>query len=116
MSSKRSRVHPPYKTKNSVINWATNNKALVDRGNLRLWISTGRKQSFRVIANWNAKPSKRCRGGQLKYSNLAIETALTLRLPGELVLDEIPCLVIIRYEFDFADFSCAIGLRLLRAA
>jgi IS5 family transposase len=74
MSSKRSRVHPPYKTKYRVINWATYNKTLVDRVNLRLWISPD------AIANWNAKPSERHRGGQPKYSNLAIETALTLRL------------------------------------
>jgi IS5 family transposase len=74
MPSKRSRVHPPYKTKYRVTNWASYNKTLVDRGNLRLWISPD------AIANWNAKPKQRRRGGQPKYSNLAIETALTLRL------------------------------------
>jgi hypothetical protein len=74
MSTKRSRVHPPYKTKYRVTNWASYNQALVDRGNLRLWISPD------AIANWNAKPKQRRRGGQPKYSNLAIETALTLRL------------------------------------
>ena len=68
MSTKRSRVHPPYKTKYRVSNWASYNKALVDRGSLGLWISAGRKRSFRVIANWNAKPSKRRRGGQPKRS------------------------------------------------
>ena len=86
MSTKRSRVHPPYKTKYRVSNWASYNKALVDRGSLGLWISAGRKRSFRVIANWNAKPSDRRRGGQPKYSNLAIETALTLRLVYHLPL------------------------------
>jgi hypothetical protein len=60
MSSKRSRVHPPYKTKHRVTNWASYNKTLVDRGNLRLWISPD------AIANWNAKPSTRHRGGQPK--------------------------------------------------
>ena len=74
MSSKRSRVHPPYKTKYRVTNWASYNKALVNRGNLRLWISPD------AIANWNAKPNERRRGGQPKYSDLAIETALTLGL------------------------------------
>jgi hypothetical protein len=39
MSTKRSRVHPPYKTKCRVTNWASYNKMLVNRGNLRLWIS-----------------------------------------------------------------------------
>jgi IS5 family transposase len=80
MSTKRSRVHPPYKTKYRVSNWASYNKALVYRGNLRLWISPD------AIANWNAKPSKQRRGGQAKYSNLAIETALTLRLVYRLPL------------------------------
>jgi hypothetical protein len=86
MSTKRSRVYPPYKTKYRVTNGASYNETLVRRGNLRLWISAGRKRSFRVIANWNAKPSKRRRGGQPRYSNLAIETALTLRLVYHLPL------------------------------
>ena len=38
-----------------------------------------------AIAQWNAKPSRR-RGGQRKYSDLAIETALTLRLLLQLPL------------------------------
>jgi len=80
MSSKRSRVHPPYKTKYRVTNWASYNQALVRRGSLRLWISTD------AIANWNAKPGKRRRGGQPRYSDLAIETALTLRLVYRLPL------------------------------
>jgi len=80
MSAKRSRVHPPYKTKYRVTNWATYNQALVDRGSLRLWISP------EAISSWNAKPSDRRRGGQSKYSNLAIETALTLGLVYHLPL------------------------------
>lgn len=80
MSSKRSRVHPPFKTKYRVSNGAGYDKALVDRGNLRLWISPD------AVASWNAKPGKRQRGGQPKYSNLAIETALTLRLVYHLPL------------------------------
>jgi len=80
MSAKRSRVHPPYKTKYRVTNWATYNQALVDRGGLGLWISP------EAISSWNAKPSDRRRGGQSKYSNLAIETALTLGLVYHLPL------------------------------
>jgi len=80
MSTKRSRVYPPYKTKYRVTNGVSYNETLVSRGNLRLWISPD------AIANWNAKPSKRRRGGQHKYSNLAIETALTLRLVYHLPL------------------------------
>ena len=63
MSTKRSRVHPNY------------DAALVQRGNLNIWMSP------EAIKSWNAKPKgRRCRGGQPKYSDLAIETALTLRL------------------------------------
>jgi len=80
MSSKRSRVHPPYKTKYRVTNWATDSQALVDRGSLGLWISPY------AIANWNAKPGRPRPGGQPKYSNLAIESALPLGLVYHLPL------------------------------
>jgi len=53
MSAKRSRVHPPYKTRYRVTNWATYNQALVDRGSLGLWISP------EAISSWNAKHGKR---------------------------------------------------------
>ena len=73
MSTKRSRVHPKYKTKYRVANWSDYDRSLVDRGNITVWLSDD------AIASWNAKPSGR-RGGQRKYSDLAIETSLTLRL------------------------------------
>ena len=38
-----------------------------------------RHETRKSLSNWNAKPSGH-RGGQQKYSDLAIETALTLRL------------------------------------
>ena len=69
----KSRVHPKYKTKFRVGNWAEYDQSLVQRGNLTLWVSQA------AVASWNAKPSRR-RGGQRKYSDLAIETALTVRL------------------------------------
>jgi IS5 family transposase len=68
-----SRVHPTYKTKYRVTNWAEYDRALVQRGDIKLWFSTD------AIAAWKPKPAGR-RGGQQKYSDLAIETALTLRL------------------------------------
>ncbi len=73
MSSKRSRVHPRYKTKYRVGNWPEYDRSLVERGNLTFWLSPA------AVSYWKAKPSGR-RGGQQKYSDLAIETALTLRL------------------------------------
>ncbi len=75
MPSKRSRVHPNYKTKYRVGNWPSYDASLAQRGNINIWISP------EAIKNWNAKHrGRRRRGGQRKYSNLAIETALTLRL------------------------------------
>jgi hypothetical protein len=41
-----------------------------------------------AIAPWNAKPSRR-HGGQRKYSDLAIETALALRLLFQLPLRQV---------------------------
>ena len=81
----KSRVHPKYKTKYRVNNWHEYDRALVQRGDITLWISVGRKRSFRVISSW--KPaSTGLRGGQRKFSDHAIETALTLRLVFNLPL------------------------------
>ncbi len=70
MSSKRSRVHPPYKTKYRVANWASYNQALLRRGTLGLSISPN------AIASWNAKPSERPAAGLscLLISTLHIAT------------------------------------------
>ena len=45
-----SRVHPKYKTKYRVSNWAEYDRALVERGNITLWISDD------AIAPW--KPAQ----------------------------------------------------------
>ncbi len=63
MSAKRSLVHPKYKTKYHVANWPDNDRSLVERGNITLWLTPD------AIAAWNAKPTHR-RGGQPKYSSL----------------------------------------------
>jgi IS5 family transposase len=68
-----SRVHPKYKTKYRVSNWSDYDLALVQRGDITLWISED------AIASWNPAPSGR-RGAQRKFSDHAIETAMTLRL------------------------------------
>jgi len=82
MPSTKSRVHPKYKTKYQVSNWPDYDRSLVERGNLTIWLSPA------AIARWKAKPSRR-RGGQPKYSDLAIETALTLRLLFQLPLRQV---------------------------
>jgi hypothetical protein len=39
MPSTKSRVHPKYKTKYRVGNWLDYDQALVERGNLTIWLS-----------------------------------------------------------------------------
>ena len=69
----QSKVHSTYQTKYRVANWPAYNQALVRRGDVTVWVSA------EAIAAWTARRSGR-RGGQRRYSDLAIETALTLRL------------------------------------
>ena len=77
----KSRVHPTYKTKYRVANWASYDRALVRRGDVTLWVSPA------AVATW-APVGVGTRGGQRKYSDLAIETALTLRLLFHLPLSQ----------------------------
>ncbi|MFT7679578.1 MAG: IS5 family transposase [Planctomycetota bacterium] len=74
-----SRVHPKYKTRYRVANWSKYDRALVSRGDITLWITP------EAIKGWKAKPSGQ-RGAPQKYTDLAIETALTLRLVFRLPL------------------------------
>ena len=69
----KSRVHPRYTTKYRVGNWPAYDRALVQRGDVTLWLTP------EAIATWEAVGVGK-RGGQLQYSEVAIETALTLRL------------------------------------
>ena len=68
-----SRVHPKYKTKYHVGNWPEYERALVRRGDVTVWLSAD------AIDAWRPAPSGR-RGAPRKFSDHAIETALTLRL------------------------------------
>ena len=69
----KSSVHPQYKTKYHVGNWPAYDRALVQRGDITVWLAPD------AIAAWEAVGVGN-RGGQRQYSDLAIETALTLRL------------------------------------
>ena len=66
-------MHPTYTTTYRVGNWAEYDRALVRRGDVTLWLTPD------AIATWAAAGVGR-RSGQLQYSDLAIETALTLSL------------------------------------
>jgi hypothetical protein len=70
---KRADRHPTYKTAYRVKNWRAYDKALRDRGDLTLWLSQD------AIDAWTP-PMTGKRGAQPVYSDVTIETALTLRL------------------------------------
>ena len=71
-SRKRSR-NPAYKKKYRVTTWSEYEKSLRNRGSLTLWISPS------AIKAWKAKATGEI-GRQQKYSDVAIETVLTLSL------------------------------------
>ncbi len=48
MSSRRSRVHPKYETGYRVGNWPEYDQALVERGDLTLWLSEDASRVDRV--------------------------------------------------------------------
>ena len=66
------RRHKFDKAQYRVIHWAEYNESLRQRGDLTIWVSE-EAQSV-----WSA-PRRTSRGGQRRYSDLAIETCLTLR-------------------------------------
>ncbi|MFT5152987.1 MAG: hypothetical protein ACI841_002986 [Planctomycetota bacterium] len=68
-----SRVHPNFKTRYRVTNWADYEQALVQHGDMTLWITPA------AIRAWTPRSSGR-RGVPRRYSDIAIETAFTLRV------------------------------------
>ena len=70
---KRPNRHPIYKAAYRVKNWREYEKSLRDRGDITLWISQD------AIDAWRP-PQTGKRGAQPVYSDIAIQTALTLRL------------------------------------
>ncbi|WP_372574856.1 transposase [Ruegeria jejuensis] len=55
------------------MNCSEYNESLQQRGDVTLWVSDD------VVQNW-APPRRKTRGGQARYSDLAIEICLTLRV------------------------------------
>ena len=74
-----SHIHPPYKTKYRVENWAEYEKGLRDRADVTIWFTEEAAVAWTPACNGK-------RGGQRAYSDVAIETALTLRLVFHLPL------------------------------
>ncbi|MCP3915309.1 MAG: IS5 family transposase [bacterium] len=60
-------------------NWQECDRGLVQRGDITIWLTP------EAVASWNPTCNGK-RGGQRRYSDLAIETALTLRLVFHLPL------------------------------
>ena len=69
---KSSLVHPAYKTEYRVRNWREYEQGLRSRGDVTIWFSE------EATASWISR-STGARGGPRLYSDLAIETSLTLR-------------------------------------
>ena len=76
---KSSRVNRQYKTKYRLTNWREYERGLKSRGDITVWFSK------EAIDAWTPPKNGR-RGGQPCYSNLAILTALTLRVVFHLPL------------------------------
>src|SRR4051794_38492901 len=75
----RERRHHIPKQRQMVTNWAEYDAGLRARGSLTVWFTA------EAIEGWRAE-ARTGRGGQAKYSNLAIATALTLRAVFRLAL------------------------------
>ena len=74
----KGRHHIP-RQRHRVTNWRDYDRALRNRGSLTIWITP------EAIAGWKAQ-ARTTPGGQRHYSDLAIETALTLRAVFRLAL------------------------------
>ncbi len=76
---KSTRVNRKYKSKYRVTNWQEYERGLRSRGDITLWLSDEAREAW-------TPPKNGRRGGQQRYSNLAIVTALTLRMVFHLPL------------------------------
>ena len=76
---KSSRVNRKYKTKYRVTNWPEYERGLKIRGDITVWFSEEARDAW-------TPPNNGHRSGQAHYSNLAILTALTLRMVFRLPL------------------------------
>jgi len=71
--------HPKYKTAYRVKNWPENEKSLRNRGDITMWFGQDATKAWTPQRN-------RKRGGEPVYSNIAIETSLSLGLVFQLPL------------------------------
>lgn len=72
--TKKKKPTQPKKATYRIRNWTEYNRSLVKRGSITLWIDE------EVLAHWHPEPAeKRRRGGQVQYSDQAIEALLMLK-------------------------------------
>jgi hypothetical protein len=76
---KRAYRHPKYKTSYRIKNWSEYEQSLQNRGDITIWFNQDAVDAWTPPKNGN-------RGGQPIYSDIAIETSLTLRLVFHLPL------------------------------
>ena len=69
----KSRVHPKYKTKYHVGNWPAYDRALVQRGDITVWLAPD------AIAAWEAVGVSK-RGGQRQYSEALLHESELARI------------------------------------
>jgi hypothetical protein len=62
------------KSKYKIKNWPKYNESLVNRGGITFWISED------IASSWYHKVDSKKEGGQKKYTDIAIQTSLTMRL------------------------------------
>ncbi|TRD13445.1 transposase [Palleronia caenipelagi] len=91
------------KAKYRVTNWADYNESLRRRGDVTIWLSED------AMAGWSSPPSG-MRGAQRRYSDMAIEICLTLRVVFGLALRQTQGFVrsllrLMRIDLPVPDFS-----------
>src|SRR4051812_29365378 len=96
------RDHIP-KQQHRVINWAEYDAGLHARGSLTVWFTP------EAIEGWRAEP-RTGRGGQPRYSSLAITTALTLRAVFRLALRQTEGLISSILQLLDLDLDLAVAL------
>ena len=74
MSKKRSKIHPKYKTRYRVRNWAEHDRALVRRGDVTIWFDKS------AISAWELAPAG-VRGRPRVYSALAMPDSVAVLAP-----------------------------------
>ncbi|MBB3166686.1 hypothetical protein FHS25_007205 [Rhizobium laguerreae] len=90
-----------------VTNWPEYEAGLRRRGSLKLWMTP------EALAGWHA-PRRKTRGGQPRYSDLAIETALTLGCVFGMRLRQTEGLMNSVFDLMGLEISLAVSAKFLR--